>query len=69
MILRNLNYRASTQILKQVFLPSAALDWLDQARLARAGATEVKVPERPKAKNRSAEKRKNEGGRSKNHAK
>jgi len=69
-ILRPLpNAEAANKILKQVFLPSEALDWLDQARLARASATEVKVLERPKAKHKSAEKRKNEGGRSKSHAK
>ncbi|KAH9968243.1 armadillo-type protein [Russula dissimulans] len=69
-ILRPLpNAEAANKILKQVFLPSEALDWLDQARLARASATEVRVPERPKLKHRSAEKRKSESGRSKSHAK
>ncbi|KAF8491907.1 armadillo-type protein [Russula emetica] len=69
-ILRPLpNAEAANKILKQVFLPSEALGWLDQARLARANATELKAPDRPKAARKSAEKRKKEGGRPNSHAK
>jgi len=52
-----------------VFLPPDALVWLNQARLARANATELKAPDRPKAMRKSTEKRKKEGSRSNGHAK
>ncbi|KAN0111727.1 Armadillo-type fold [Russula decolorans] len=69
-ILRPLpNAEAVNKILKQVFLPSEALDWLDQARLSKPNANEFKAPDRPKAGRRSAEKRKKEGGRPNGHAK
>ncbi|KAI0280430.1 armadillo-type protein [Russula aff. rugulosa BPL654] len=69
-ILRPLpNAEAANKILKQVFLPSEALDWLDQARSARANASEIKAVDRPKATRKSAEKRKKEGGRPNTHAK
>ncbi|KAI9511424.1 armadillo-type protein [Russula earlei] len=68
-ILRPLpNAEAANKILRQVFLPSEALDWLDRARLAKFSTTETNAPDRPKAKHRSTEKRK-KAGRSKNHAK
>ncbi|KAH9990948.1 armadillo-type protein [Russula compacta] len=69
-ILRPLpNAEAANKVLKQVFLPPEALDWLDQAKSARASATEVKALDRPKAMRRSAEKRKKGGHRSNGHAK
>ncbi|KAH9985602.1 armadillo-type protein [Russula vinacea] len=69
-ILRPLpNAEAANKILKQVFLSSEVLGWVDQARLAKANATELKGPDRPKAVRRPAEKRRKEGSRPNNHAK
>jgi sister chromatid cohesion protein PDS5 len=57
------------QVLKQVFLPPEALDWLEQTRLARANATELKTSDRPKTTRKFAEKRKKDGSRSNGHVK
>ncbi|KAH9039613.1 armadillo-type protein [Lactarius pseudohatsudake] len=65
-ILRPLpNAEAANKILKQVFLPPGALDWLNnQTKSAKANAFE-----RPKPVRKSGEKRKKNGGRTNGHAK
>ncbi|KAI0251942.1 armadillo-type protein [Lactifluus subvellereus] len=69
-ILRPLpNAEAANKVLKQVFLPPDALDWLDQTRLARANTTEVRTSDRPKTIRKFAEKRKKDDSRSNGHAK
>ncbi|KAI0305166.1 hypothetical protein B0F90DRAFT_1808987 [Multifurca ochricompacta] len=67
-ILRPLpNVEAVNKILKQVFLPPEALDWLSQARPAKTNAAEVRAFDRPNR--RSSEKRKKDGSRPNDHAK
>jgi len=69
-ILRPLpNAEAANKVLKQVFLPPDALDWLDQTRLARVNTTEVRTSDRPKTIRKIAEKRKKDDNRSNGHAK
>ena len=59
--------QCSTQILKQVFLPPEALDWLsNQTKSAKASASAV---ERPKPVRKSGEKRKKNGGRTNGYTK
>ncbi|KAH9161402.1 hypothetical protein EDB89DRAFT_2080638 [Lactarius sanguifluus] len=59
-ILRPLpNAEAANKILKQVFLPPGALDWLsNQTKSAKANAAEVRTFERPKPVRKSGAKRK-----------
>jgi len=70
-ILRPLpNAEAANKILKQVFLPSEALEWLSNpTKSAKANASEVRAAERPKPVRKSGEKRKNNGGRTNGYAK
>jgi len=67
-ILRPLpNAEAANKILKQVFLPPEALDWLsNQTKSAKASASAV---ERPKPVRKSGEKRKKNGGRTNGYSK
>jgi len=70
-ILRPLpNAEAANKILKQVFLPPEALDWLsNQTKSAKANASEARIVERSKPVRKSGEKRKKNGGRTNGYAK